>query len=351
MKILLYADLDISLPGGLETHLRELAPALTARGHQVDLYARPVPFGPLHTVATFDPASYDVIHHHGNTWPPALDVGERYVRTLHFCVAAKMDAYVRLGRLRTLVNPANWRARREEGEAIRPSGRFIAVSTRVRDEFARFHGLDPARAVVIPNGVRLGAPSDGREAWRERHHIPSDVPVLLTVGRRDFVKGHALLERAWRRLPSGMDALWIRVGDDAPDQQPGIWTTGPVAHEDVREWIAAADVGALPSHYEGCSVALLEMIAGGLYSLAHDVGGAAEGIGSRSGNGEIVAPRVDAWVSALTQALATPHRPRTQGLGPEYRWDQIAARTEAVYEAARADSSEARSPERSLGTR
>ena len=349
MKILLYADLDISLPGGLETHLRELATALAARGHQVDLYARPVPFGPLHTVSAFNPASYDVIHHHGNTWPETLSVGERYVRTLHFCVAGKMDAYVRLGRLRTLVNPANWRARREEGEAVRRPGRFIAVSSRVRDEFARFHGFDPARAVVIPNGVRPRAPREGREAWRERHNISPDVPVLLTVGRRDFVKGHTLLEKAWRRLPSGLDALWIRVGDDAPMKEPGIWTTGPVAHEEVREWIAAADVGALPSYYEGCSVALLEMIAGGLYSLAHDVGGAADVLPNR--NGEIVPARVEAWIQALARVLATPRHPRAPGLGPGYTWDHIAARTEAVYQAARADHSDAPSPEGSLGTR
>jgi glycosyltransferase involved in cell wall biosynthesis len=350
VKILFYADLDISLPGGLETHLRELASALTARGHHVDLYARPVPFGPFHTVATFDAASYDVVHHHAGTWPPALDVGRRYVRTLHFCVAGKMDAYVRLGRLRTLVNPANWKARAEEHAAVLRAGSFIAVSNRVRSEFARFHGLDPERSVVIPNGVRPGAPRAGRDAWRERHEIPSDLPLLLTVGRRDFVKGHALLERVWRRLyAAGLNALWIRVGDDAPAREPGIWTTGPVAHEEVREWIDAADVGALPSHYEGCSVALLEMIGGGLYSLAHDVGGAAEAVGN--GNGEIVPPREAAWAAALARALATPNHPRVPGLGSEYGWDRIAARTEAVYREARSGVAEIQRPTERLGTR
>ncbi len=350
MKILFYADLDISLPGGLETHLRELASALTARGHHVDLYARPVPFGALHTVATFDAASYDVIHHHAGTWPPALDVGRRYVRTLHFCVAGKMDAYVRLGRLRTLVNPANWKARAEERAAVLRAGSFIAVSNQVRSEFARFHGLDPGRAVVISNGVRPSEPRVGRDAWRERHEIPSNLPLLLTVGRRDFVKGHALLERAWRRLHTrGLNALWIRVGDDAPAREPGIWTTGPVAHEEVREWIAAADVGALPSHYEGCSVALLEMIAGGLYSLAHDVGNAAEVLGN--GAGEIVRPRTEAWAEALTRALATPNHPRVPGLGPEYGWDGIAARTEAVYREVHDGVAAARKPTERLGTR
>lgn len=332
MKVLFYADLDVSLPGGLETHLRELARALARRGHQVDLFARPVPFPPLSTVARFDPTGYDVVHHHAGTWPPGLDAGDRYVRTLHFCVAAKMETYVRMGRLRTLANPANWRAVAEERAAARRRGRFIAVSERVRAEFARFHRLDPEQVAILPNGVAPEPPREGRAAWRARQGIPETMPVLLTIGRRDFVKGHALLERAWRRLRrADLAALWVRVGDDAPSRAPGRWTTGPVPHDEVREWIAAADVGALPSYYEGCSVALLEMVGGRLYTLAHDVGGAVEAL--RDGAGAIVARNEAAWVSALARALAEREALRAQspGLSEEYGWDAIAAGTERVY--------------------
>jgi glycosyltransferase involved in cell wall biosynthesis len=343
VKVLFLAGLDVSLPGGLETHLRELALALTARGHAVDIAGRPVPYPPLSTVERFDAARYDVIHHHAGRWPAGLDAGERYVGTLHFCVAGKMAAYVRMGRLRTLVNPANWRALGEERASVRRRGRFIAVSARVRDEFARHHGFDGSRAVVIPNGILPGSPRQGRSAWRERNGIPEDLPVLLTVGRRDFVKGHALLERAWSRFRSGgRDALWVRVGDDAPAREPGRWTTGPVPHEDVREWIAAADVGALPSHYEGCSVALLEMAGGGLYTLAHDVGNAAEVI--RPGVGELVAPRESDWVAALGHAFSATGataRP-APGLDAEYSWDAIAARVEGVYAMGGTGATEAR---------
>lgn len=335
MNVLLYAGLDISLPGGLETHLRELARCLAARGHDVHLFARPVPFPPLSTVASFDPARYDVIHHHAGPWPPTLDAGERYVRTLHFCVAAKMKAYVRLGRLRTLVNPGNWRARAEERAAVRRRGRFIAISARVRDEFARHHGLDPARAPVIPNGVAFASPREGRAAWRARHGIDARAPVLLTIGRRDFVKGYDLLARAWGRVRERVpSALWVVAGGDAPEQAAGRRVTGPIPHEHVLEWIHAADVGALPSYYEGCSVALLEMLAGGLPALAHDVGNAAEVI--RPGvNGALLPRDPGSWVLAIEAALGdaarAPREPRAPSLGPEYRWEAIAARAEAVY--------------------
>lgn len=339
MKILLHAGVDLSLPGGVETHLRELTRCLTARGHEVDLYARPVPYPPFATVAHFDPARYDVIHDHGYEWPRGLDVGGRYVRTLHFCVAAKMETYVRLGRLRTLANPANWRARAKERAAIRRQGRVIAVSARVRDEFARHHGLDPTRATVIPNGVLFRKPARGRAAWRAANDIAPETPVLLTIGRRDFVKGTALLARAWEEVRARVpDALWIEAGGDAREAGPGRRTTGSISHEDVLEWIAAADVGALPSYYEGCSVALLEMLAGGLPSLAHDVGNAAEVIAPGS-NGAIIPREVGAWATAIVDWFRRP-RPagasisRAPSLGPEYGWESIAERVERVYMAA-----------------
>jgi glycosyltransferase involved in cell wall biosynthesis len=198
MKTLLYAQVDVALPGGLETHVRELALALAARGHEVAVCARasaPVPF-PLIATPAFD--AWDVVHHHAGAWPRALDRHPATVRTLHFCVAAKMDVYVRLGRLRTLANLANWRAVLDERTAARGDGPLIAVAERVRRDFARYHGLDPGRVTVISNGVPPPRASEGRAALRHRHGL-GDGPVLLTIGRPDFVKGHDLLERAWRR--------------------------------------------------------------------------------------------------------------------------------------------------------
>ena len=118
---------------------------------------------PVAVTAAPEPARYDVLHAHGAPWPRAFDV-RGVVRTLHFCVAAKMRTYVSIGRVRTLVNLANWRAVAEErSRALRP-GRIIAVAARVRDDFARLHGLDPARATVIPNGDH--AARSGRGAPR-----------------------------------------------------------------------------------------------------------------------------------------------------------------------------------------
>ena len=331
MRVLLLADLDLSLPGGLETHVRELAAGLTARGHAVEIFTRAGAPEGLSTVGRIEPSRYDVIHYQGGPWPRALAPDGRHVRTLHFCVAAKMETYVRMGRLRTLANLANWRAVAEERRGCLGPARMIAVCERVRRDFARWYGFDPARAQIVPNGVAFDPPRERRAALRARYGIGADARVLLTIGRDDFVKGYDLLARAWRRAgAAGRGAIWVTVGGAAPSRAPGRVVTGPVPHQEVVDWIHAADVGALPSYYEGCSVALLEMLAGGLHALAHDVGNAAEVIRAEA-VGRILPRSEPAWAAALAQALKRPPGPRTAALAPEFGWPAIAERTEAIY--------------------
>lgn len=331
MRVLFLADLDLSLPGGLETHVRELARALAARAHAVEILGRPRGLPGFTMVDRVEPSRYDVIHYQGGPWPAGLAPGPRHVRTLHFCVAAKMETYVRMGRLRTLANLANWRAVAEERRGGRGTRHRIAVAERVRRDFARWHGVEAATTRVIPNGVSFAAPREGRAALRARYGIADSAPVLLTIGRDDFVKGYGLLARAWARAAAtGRGAVWVTVGGAAPERAPGRVITGAVPHGEVIDWIHAADVGALPSYYEGCSVALLEMLAGGLPALAHDVGNAAEIIRDPA-VGRILAPDVAAWAEAIGSALASRRPPHEPMLGPEFGWPAIAARVDEVY--------------------
>jgi len=337
VKVLLATGLDISLPGGVETHVRELAAHLGARGHDVAVqgrWTRADAGQPPRIVreADVDLAPYDIVHHHGGPWPRRWDAGNRYLRTFHFSVAAKMGVYLRIGRLRTLLNPGNHRALAEERASLRRGRRAIAVSRSLREELVRFHGADRDAVTVVPNGASFAAPRAGRADWRRRHDIDARCRVLLTIGRDDYVKGLDLLERAWSMPGTRPDgSLWVQVGGRAPERRDDRLVTGPIAPEDVTEWIAAADVGAFPSYYEGGGIALVDMIAGGLYVLTHAVGVAPDVV--RPGaNGEFVPRRVDAWSAALGRTLAAPPSPSGAPLSDEWSWDAIAARVEAVYE-------------------
>lgn len=350
MNVLLVAGVDLSLPGGLETHVLELAHGLGARGHHVDILARAsreLPGPALRLVDRFGDGAYDIVHHHGGLWVSAWNAAidttaatgrARYLRTFHFSVAAKMGVYLRMGRIRTLFNPGNHRALRDERTSLGRGPLHIAVSRALRDELVRYHGAPRELFESIPNGASFAAPRLGRAAWRERKGIPPEAPLLLTIGRDDYVKGFDLLARAWsapNAHPPG--AIWVSVGGAKPGRSGDRISTGPIAPSEVTEWIHAADLGAFPSYYEGGGIALADMLAGGLYVLTHAVGVAPEAV--RPGeNGEFVPRRPDAWSAALARTLAAPPRPTGPGLPPEWSWESMVERVERVYRRLRPDS-------------
>ena len=329
MKVLLVARVDLSLPGGVETHVHSLAASLRAKGDDVTVWDRAACAAAERGAGRLD--AYDIVHHHAGPWLRGIPVPPGYVRTFHFSVASKMRTYLMRRRLRTLANPGNWAALREERGALRRRGSFIAVSPGLKRDLVRFHHVDPDRVHVISNGGCFDTPSEGRAAWRARHGLDEATPVLLTIGRRDYVKGLDLLERAWRRRPASLaNAVWVAVGASDGSPVPGRIGTGSIPLSDVIEWIHAADLGAFPSYYEGGGIALLDMLAAGLYTLTHDVGIASEVV--RSGrNGEILDPSAEAWREALARLLVHPAHPVRPGLGPEYRWDRVADRVTMVY--------------------
>jgi glycosyltransferase involved in cell wall biosynthesis len=339
--VLLHAGVDLSRPGGVETHVRELARHLALRGHEVGLAGTPRPIAPYPLV--LDPGDrgdrrdetvsrWDVVHQHGGFWPRGRPLPRGYVRTIHFCTAAKMLGYLRRGRMRTLLNPGNWAAVREERASCRRPGGVIVVSENVLQDCARMYGLDPARARVIPNGTAATSPARSRDAVRDQWGVPRGAWVVLTVGRQDYVKGLDLFARAWRA--SGLTergGVWVSIGGGARDVTGGRRVLGDVGAQDVADWIHAADAGAVPSYYESGGIVLLDLQAAGRFTLAHDVGYAREVI--REGEtGRIVAESVPAWAAALRAAQAAPG-PVPVRVPDRFRWDRIAAEVEAVYRA------------------
>ena len=337
MKVLLHAGVDLSRPGGVETHVRELARHLALRGHEVGLAGTPQPIAPYaHVVEDEDGGDrlsrWDVVHQHGGLWPRGRPLPHGYVRTIHFCTAAKMQGYLRRGRVRTLLNPGNWSAVGEERASCRRPGGVIVVSENVLQDCARLYGLDPARARVIPNGTAGVSPSRSRDGVRDQWRVPRAAWVVLTIGREDYVKGLDLFARAWRA--SGLadrGGVWVSIGGRVRDETSGRRVLGDVSAQDVADWIHAADAGAVPSYYESGGIVLLDLQAAGRFTLAHDVGYAREVI--REGEtGRIVPESVPAWAAALREAREASG-PVPARVPDRFRWDRIAAEVEAVYRA------------------
>lgn len=114
--------------------------------------------------------------------------------------------------------------------------------------------------------------------------MPEDRPVVIVVSRLVRHKGHPELLRAMEDLPEA--ELWV-VGERLPSDHGADLTTafacardrlGPRLRmlgyrEDVPELLRAADVFALPSHFEGLPMSVIEAMLTGLPVVATDVRG------------------------------------------------------------------------------
>jgi glycosyltransferase involved in cell wall biosynthesis len=189
-------------------------------------------------------------------------------------------------------------------------GRYLAVSQAIADELVErldwpaekievaYNAVDVERAAVpAPPGLReqLGG-GEGR-------------PLVVTPARLNEQKGHPVLFEAIRQVP---DALFLLAGD-GPEREPlealaeQLGITDRVRflgrREDVPQLLAACDVFALPSLYEGSSLAVLEAMAAGIPIVSSAIGGTDELIDD--GESGLLVPPGDseALAAALRRAL------------------------------------------------
>ena len=177
---------------------------------------------------------------------------------------------------------------------------------------------------VIPNGVDLTAFAEAGAADRVRARATlglTAAPLVVCVGRLCRQKGQDRLIATWpavRALVPGASLALVGTGEDeaALRQQAaeGVQLVG--YRTDVATWLAAADVVALPSRWEGMALGLLEAMASGRSVVATDVPGAREAIGETAG---AVVPCSDppALAEALCRRLLD--RPLADAEGAEGR--------------------------------
>ncbi len=166
------------------------------------------------------------------------------------------------------------------------------------------------RATAIGNGrdpARFHPDPAAREAIRAALGVAPGRVVVVIVSRLVRHKGHPELLDAMR----GIDAeLWV-VGDRLPsdhgeDIEP-YFAGAPASvrrlgyRDDVAAVLAAADVFALPSYFEGLPMSVIEAMLTGLPVIATDVRGPREQVAPGE-TGLLVPP---ATVAPLAEALRT----------------------------------------------
>jgi glycosyltransferase involved in cell wall biosynthesis len=224
-----------------------------------------------------------------------------------YAPARRADPNVRAWRLGLTRQVDGWTARHL-------TERFHAITEAVKASAVVALGIDPARITVIERGrddARLGRRSDQRRAEvRARLGIDAGAEVVLHVGRQEFQKDHATLLRAVASLghrPRLVTVMAGRRGNASADLDRLVAELGlgdrvrMLGHrDDVGDLLAAADVFAFPSRYEGLGGSLVEAMALSLPIVASRVDAIAETV-EDDGNALLVAPGDE---EALADALA-----------------------------------------------
>ena len=205
---------------------------------------------------------------------------------------------------------------------------------------------------VIPNGVdaeQIRRAALPRLEAREALGLPTDGPVVGTVGGITAKKGHAGLVRAARAVVDACpDARFVFVGLEI-DPEPvraeiarlGLGEAVILAgyRPEAATLMSAFDVYCLPSRFEGMPVSLLEAMAIGLPSVATAVGGVPE-VATDGEDALVVPPEdPDALAAALIGLLGDEDRRRRVGdqareTAGRHSIEAMVRRTEAVYESA-----------------
>lgn len=225
--------------------------------------------------------------------------------------------------------------------------RHVCVSQAVAEFVTREVGVLPERVVVIPNGIdpeRHAALPDRAEA-RKRLGLPEQRLLVGTVASLRAVKRVDLLLDAVARVPTAEVCIVgggrERAALERRAERLGIAHRAHFAGEqrDPRPWLAAFDVFALASDWEGMPNAVLEAMAAGLPVVATRVGGVPELV--VPGETGLLVDRGDpaALANAIEQlSLDAPLRRRLGAQGRARAFDRFpfartVEQTEALYAA------------------
>jgi phosphatidylinositol alpha-mannosyltransferase len=365
MRIGLVCPYQWDVPGGVQFHVRDLADTLRGLGHHVEILTPaeheesltdpwitfagrtvPVPYNGSMASMQFGPVSaarvrrwlregqFDVVHVHEPASPSV---------SLLVCMIAKGSI---VATFHAATTRSKWLA--AVGPMARPwleriSGR-IAVSDFARRVQVEHLGGD---AVIIPNGVHVGAFADGPSLPGHARGVGG--PTIGFLGRFDEPrKGLPVLLEAMRTVVGkhpGARLLIAGRGDAADvrelvgeDLRPHVVLLGELSEEDKAAFLRSVDVYCAPNLLgESFGVVLIEAMAAGAPIVASDLDAFAGVL--EQGEAGVLVRRGDpgALAAALDDLLSDPARRAELSVtgarvAAGYDWDVLARRILAVYE-------------------
>ncbi len=145
----------------------------------------------------------------------------------------------------------------------------ISVSSENKRKCIAYGLASEDKIIVLPNSVdtSIFVRNTNRDVRKELGVLPNDFLIAFT-GAFIHRKGSARLSAAIDKLNDPhIKVMFIGAaleGDDATPTCSGIVYMGRLEHEEIPQYLFAADCFCLPTLNEGCSNAIVEAIAAGL---------------------------------------------------------------------------------------
>ena len=365
--------------GGMSVYVRELARELGNRGHLVDIYTRlngsrenqiaelyenvrlihlqAGDSGQMNKLALYahlneffkeleafrnrKSLDYDLIHSHywlsGRVGSWAQERWEvPHVFMFHTVGAVKNSTAgsEKEPELRTAI----------ENHLARKCDRILVATARERGNLVQHYRASPETIGVVPCGVNLDVfrPLD-KNAARQQLGFAQDESIVLYVGRFAPVKGIDRLMEAIVHLQHHQRLRLVIVGGDgdgAPEYrnlrklaqklsiQGSVTFVGRIEQDGLPPYYSAADVLAVPSHYESFGLVALEALASGTPVVATKVG-AMESILSEGETGQVVNNGSSrSLADGIETFLSRTHAPSADAIRATVRrfsWANVAA--------------------------
>jgi phosphatidyl-myo-inositol alpha-mannosyltransferase len=362
MRVGLVCPYSLDVPGGVQSHVRDLARGLQERGHEVRLLAPgrdgqprpsyiqtvgpavPVPyngsiarlaFGPRAWIRTrrwLQAGDFDVVHVHEPTTPSlsvlAVWASDRpLVATFHTAMRRSVAAAALSGALRSVV--ARLAAQ-------------IAVSEAARSSMA---ARLPGSPAIVPNGIDYTAFSSA--APQARWTDPG--PSIVFLGRWDERrKGLSVLMQAFTIVRDAVPTARLLVGGPgrvrsipgAASGARGVEFLGPLSDRERASLLASADVFVAPNiGGESFGLILVEAMAAGAAVVASDLPAFAAVLENGRSGRLFATGDAGAAAAAIIELLADPAhagalRAHGQAAAKTYDWSRVVPEIEAVYETA-----------------
>lgn len=382
-NIAMVSDFFFPQPGGVEAHIYQVSSKLIDRGHKVIIITHAydnrtgvryltnglkvyyVPFLIIYREATFPTVfsffpifrnicireRIEIVHGHGSLSSlcneailHARTMGLRTVFTDHSLFGFADAASILTNKLLKFF--------------LSDVDHSICVSHTCKENTVLRASLDPLMVSVIPNAVvaenfrprDYPTTADGF-APEERSPTrpgPNDMITIVVISRLFYNKGTDLLTAAIPRIlenhpntrfiiaGSGPKAIDLEQMIENNVLQDRVEMLGPVRHEEVRDVMVRGHIYLHPSLTEAFGTVIVEAASCGLYVVCTQVGGIPEVLPSHMTT--FAKPEEDDLVQATGKAITAVRagKVRTDRFHDEvkkmYSWDNVAQRTERVYD-------------------